>query len=131
MGNDLSKPRIKNKGKTNSTTATPVGVVTQRVQSPSTPVTDAQSSTTREVKSQAIHERNPTYQVTLDSSIYFFDTVRQVSEATELLAPLKAVCGVIVKALETTRAVHGNKDEWGNLVHKIRIGGDVGKIQQF
>ena len=48
-------------------------------------------------------ERNPTYKVTLDTSIYFFETVREISEATELLAPLKAVCGMIVKALETTR----------------------------
>ncbi|KIM20633.1 hypothetical protein M408DRAFT_128930 [Serendipita vermifera MAFF 305830] len=110
MGNELSKPRTKNKKKLNSTTVTPVGTVPPHVQSPSTsaPPTrivtqEAQSSTTQEAKPQDDNERNPTYQVTLDGSIYFFDTVRQISEATELLAPLKAVCGVIVKALETTR----------------------------
>jgi len=48
-------------------------------------------------------EQNSAYKVTLDTSIYFFETVWQISKATELLAPLKAVCGVIVQALETTR----------------------------
>lgn len=73
------------------------------------PATKAESSTTEAIpqdKPSSIphaSQRNPTYQVTLDGSIYFFDTVRQLSEATEILAPLKAVCGVIVKALETTR----------------------------
>ncbi|KIM25873.1 hypothetical protein M408DRAFT_330879 [Serendipita vermifera MAFF 305830] len=139
MGNKLSKPRTKNKGKFYSTRVTPVGTVPQHVQSPSTsaiPATrETQSPTTQDAKSQGSNERNPTYQVTLDGSIYFFDTVRQISEATELLAPLKAVCGVIVKALETTRAVHANKDEWGHLVDKIQkmqgtIEGQINRLQK-
>ncbi|KIM25958.1 hypothetical protein M408DRAFT_73652, partial [Serendipita vermifera MAFF 305830] len=142
MGNDLSKPRIKNKVKITSTAVIPVGTVSQHARPLSTPATpvgivtqNVQSPVTQDAKSQAVNERNPSYQVTLDSSIYFFDTVRQISEATELLAPLKAVCGVIVKALETTRAVHANKDEWGNLVDEIQtmqdtISGQITRLQK-
>ncbi|KIM25877.1 hypothetical protein M408DRAFT_25774, partial [Serendipita vermifera MAFF 305830] len=137
MGNELSKPRKKNKGKINSTSVAPAEIITQHT--PVTPVQvvtqDVQSPTTQDAKSQGSNERNPTYQVTLDGSIYFFDTLRQISEATELLAPLKAVCGVIVKALETTRAVHANKDEWGHLVDKIQrmqvtIEGQINRLQK-
>ncbi|KIM19511.1 hypothetical protein M408DRAFT_31158 [Serendipita vermifera MAFF 305830] len=125
MGNCLSKNQIEGGEEINSTAPKPTTGVAQRVR----------SQATQETKSQAANERNPTYQVTLDGSIYFFDTLRQVSEATELLAPLKAVCGVIVKALETTRAMHANKDEWGNLMDKIQkmqdtIEGQINRLQK-
>ncbi|KIM25853.1 hypothetical protein M408DRAFT_200992 [Serendipita vermifera MAFF 305830] len=131
MGNDHSKPRIKNKGKINSTTATPVRIVSQHVQSPAKPGTFTGVVT----QESELRDKIPIYQVTLDSSIFFFDTVRQIAEATELLAPLKAVCGAIIKALEITRAVHANKDEWANLMDKIRqmydtIGVHIDRLQR-
>ena len=93
MGNCLSKNQMKGGKRTRPTE------VATRVQSL------APEAVPQVVPSSVPHvkERNPAYQVTLDGSIYFFDTVRQLSEATELLAPLKAVCGVIMKALEMTR----------------------------
>ena len=93
MGNCLSKDQIKDGDEVHS------AIIATKVESSTT------EAVPQAIPSSIPHanERSNTYQVTLDGSIHFFDTVRQLSEATELLAPLKAVCGVIVKALETTR----------------------------
>jgi hypothetical protein len=43
------------------------------------------------------------YEETTDGFILGFNIVREVSEATGLLAPLKATCLLIVRGLETTK----------------------------
>jgi hypothetical protein len=44
------------------------------------------------------------YEETRDAFILGFNIVREVSEATNLLAPLRATCLLLVRGLETTRA---------------------------
>jgi len=46
---------------------------------------------------------NEHYETTRDGLIVFFGTAKDVSEATELLAPLKATCALMVRALEMTK----------------------------
>jgi hypothetical protein len=46
---------------------------------------------------------NEHYETTRDGLIVFFGTAKDVSEATELLAPLKATCAILVRALEMTK----------------------------
>lgn len=48
-------------------------------------------------------EDNLAYEGTRDGLILGFNAVKDVSEATELLAPLKATCALIIRGLETTR----------------------------
>jgi len=43
------------------------------------------------------------YEITRDGLIVFFGTAKDISEATELLAPLKVACGLMVRALETAK----------------------------
>jgi hypothetical protein len=43
------------------------------------------------------------YEETRDAFILGFNVVQEVSEATNLLAPLKATCLLLVRGLETTR----------------------------
>ena len=43
------------------------------------------------------------YEITRDGLIIFFGTAKDISEATELLAPLKVACGLMVRALETAK----------------------------
>jgi hypothetical protein len=46
---------------------------------------------------------NEQYETTRDGLIIFFGTAKDVSEATDLLAPLKATCALMVRALEMTK----------------------------
>jgi hypothetical protein len=43
------------------------------------------------------------YEETRDAFILGFNVVREVSEATDLLAPLRATCLLLVRGLETIR----------------------------
>jgi hypothetical protein len=43
------------------------------------------------------------YEETRDAFILGFNVVREVSEATDLLAPLRATCLLLVRGLEMTR----------------------------
>jgi hypothetical protein len=65
----------------------------------------------------------------------FFSIVKDVSEATELLSPLKATCALIIRALDTTRVripilfvqmfydllqtINKSKDDWADLIKKL------------
>ncbi|KIM27957.1 hypothetical protein M408DRAFT_24004 [Serendipita vermifera MAFF 305830] len=70
--------------------------------SPSPPPTSPDNTT-----AAARSERQ--YEILRDGSIVFFATVKDVSEATEVLAPLKATCGLLVRALEMTKSINDNK----------------------
>lgn len=43
------------------------------------------------------------YEETRDAFILGFNVIREVSEATELLSPLKSTCLLLLRGLETTR----------------------------
>ncbi|PVG01715.1 hypothetical protein CPB86DRAFT_56481 [Serendipita vermifera] len=58
------------------------------------------------------HSRGSTYEQVRDNLIIGAKIVESISEATELLAPLKATCKLIVIILETTRAVNDNTKGW-------------------
>jgi hypothetical protein len=62
--------------------------------------------------SLADQEFNPRsgYAITRDATIGFFTIVKEASEASEILSPLKATCGIIIYMLETTR-VRGRASE--------------------
>jgi hypothetical protein len=48
-------------------------------------------------------KRNKAYEGTKDELILGFSIVKDVSEASELLASLKAICALVIRGLETTR----------------------------
>lgn len=52
--------------------------------------------------------------------ILFLKLTKDVSEASEILAPLKAACGATVTLLESIQAVGENKDAWRELVISIK-----------
>lgn len=48
-------------------------------------------------------KQNTAYEGTRDGLILGFNIVKDVSEASEILAPLKAACALVIRGLETTR----------------------------
>ncbi|PVF96199.1 WD40 repeat-like protein [Serendipita vermifera] len=78
------------------------------------------SAKTRDSTNKSRPEPDRTkYQETTDGFILGFNIVREISEATSLLAPLKATCLLIGRGLETTRKMNNNKRAWKDFTKKL------------
>ncbi|PVF97209.1 WD40 repeat-like protein [Serendipita vermifera] len=63
--------------------------------------------------------QNAAYEETRDMLIFAADAMVAVSEATDLLAPLKSTGLLLKKMLETTRAANKNKEAWKSLGRRL------------
>ncbi|KAG8820223.1 hypothetical protein FRC17_010216 [Serendipita sp. 399] len=60
------------------------------------------------------------YKATSDISEHFFGLIKEISEATDLLSPLKAACALLIRGITLTRAMHNNEIDWAELCDELR-----------
>ncbi|KAG8846669.1 hypothetical protein FRB91_000553 [Serendipita sp. 411] len=58
---------------------------------------------------------------TIDAAVLGARIVKDTSEVSEILAPLKAIAGIVITILETVRGVKTNKEDWANLGENLSI----------
>ncbi|KAG8860677.1 hypothetical protein FRB91_001792 [Serendipita sp. 411] len=80
---------------------------------------------------QSIGTDNTTQQTTLHSqsskayedaselSERFFSIVKEISEAADLLSPLKSACALMIRGIQTLRAIHQNQIAWTELCEDL------------
>ncbi|KAG8804479.1 hypothetical protein FRC16_007888 [Serendipita sp. 398] len=49
----------------------------------------------------------------------FFSIVKEISEATDLLSPLKSACALMIRGIQAMRAAHGNTVAWIELCEQL------------
>ncbi|KAG8836656.1 hypothetical protein FRB91_008549, partial [Serendipita sp. 411] len=57
----------------------------------------------------------------IDAALLGARVVKDASEASEILAPLKATAGIVITILETVRSVKTNKEDWTALGEHLSI----------
>ncbi|KAG8810580.1 hypothetical protein FRC19_004430, partial [Serendipita sp. 401] len=60
------------------------------------------------------------FEKALEMLTHFFGITKDVSEATPILAPLKAACGVTLRAIEITKGAHNISVGWAELCEDLR-----------
>ncbi|KAG8824416.1 hypothetical protein FRC19_001824 [Serendipita sp. 401] len=69
-----------------------------------------------------MHAKGSTaYERTSDWTVLFFNCLREISEASEMLAPLKSTSMLLIRGLETVRTMHNNRSAWEELARKLAL----------
>ncbi|KAG8831456.1 hypothetical protein FRC17_003119 [Serendipita sp. 399] len=75
------------------------------------------------------------YERTSDWTVLFLNCLREVSEASEMLAPLKSASMLLIRGLDTARNMHNNRNAWEGLsrhlsAHHATIGGYIAQLER-
>ncbi|KAG8825491.1 hypothetical protein FRC18_010263 [Serendipita sp. 400] len=66
-----------------------------------------------------LYGSSKSYENTRDLAEQFFMAIKEVSEATELLSPLKSVCALMVRGIQTIRSANNNLISWADLCEDL------------
>ncbi|KAG8781125.1 hypothetical protein FRC15_009022 [Serendipita sp. 397] len=64
-------------------------------------------------------QASKSYEDASELSEQFLGIIKEISEATDLLSPLKSACALMIKGIQTMRTVHRNKATWMELCDEV------------
>ncbi|KAG8835027.1 hypothetical protein FRC18_001145 [Serendipita sp. 400] len=71
-------------------------------------------------------QSSKTYKDVSELSEQFLGIVKEISEANDLLSPLKSACALMIRGIQTIRNVHQNRSNWMDLCDELE-----GHLQQL